>query len=86
MTRRIIFTVVLLIAVCALPIYVSAVLAIIGLCLFKDFYEVIPIFFLHDVLFGIPLHRFFAFPYVMTLLATIGVLLSGWLQKMFFRK
>ena len=84
MALRIAVAVLLLIPACALPVVVTIVFGIFALVLYKDFYELVPIFFLNDALYGISMHRFAGFPFVMTLLAIVLVLLSVFLRRSLF--
>ncbi len=85
MVLRILFSTLLLVSACALPVWLTLALALIGLVLFHNLYELVPIFFIHDVLYGVSLARYFHFPYVMTLAALGALVLSTWLRGIFFR-
>ena len=76
MPLRLFCTLFLIISVCAFPLFFTAAIGIFAIVWFRNYIEIIPIAFLGDVLYGISMHRFFMFSYVMTLLATVFVLAS----------
>ncbi len=84
MALRIAVIVLLLISACALPVLVTIGGGIIALYFFKNFYELVPIYFVNDILYGVPEHRFASFPFVMTLLAVVLVAASIVLRKTLF--
>jgi len=85
MTLRIIATLVLLIALAAFPLYISIPLGLICIAYFRNYYEAVPLFFMHDVLFGLPQERFFNFPYVFSLCALVIVVIVGEVRKQMFK-
>ena len=76
MSLRLLTTLFLVISVCAFPFFFTAGVGIFAIIWFRGYYEIIPIVFLSDVLYGVPLHRFLFFPYVTTLVALALVLIS----------
>ena len=84
MAIRIAVVVLLLISACALPVAVTLILGIMALFFFKNFYELIPVFFINDILFGLPEHRYGSFPFVMTALAVVLVAASVLLRRTLF--
>ena len=84
MVYRILFAVLLLISVSVFPAIVTIVLGVIGLIVFKNFYELVPLFFVHDAVYGISQNRFFGIPFVMTLTALILVVVTGIIRKRLF--
>lgn len=75
---------ILLISVCVFPVWVTILLALGSLVLFDHFYELVPLFFLHDALYSTGLERYFSFPFCMTVLAVVLVYLSVFLRKHMF--
>ena len=84
MAIRIAVVVLLLISACAFPAVVTIGGGIIALYFFKNFYEIVPIFFVNDVLYGVPQHRYASFPFVMTLLSAALVAASVILRRTLF--
>jgi hypothetical protein len=70
----------------AFPLFLTVPIGIFCLYRFPLFYEIVPIFFIHDVLYGVANPRFFGIPYVMTLFAIIGVALVAGVRKSLFVK
>ena len=73
MKLRIAAIVILLVSVCTAPLVVTLCLAVVSLALFRNFYELIPLFFVNDAMYGAAEHHFFSFPYVMTMIAIVLV-------------
>ncbi len=73
MPLRLFCTLFLLISVCAFPLFFTVGIGLFSIVWFRDYYEVIPLAFLGDAVYGVALHRFHSFPYVMTLAATLAV-------------
>ena len=84
MALRIAAAVLLLISACALPVVFTIAGGIIALMFFKGFYELVPIFFVNDILYGIPEHRYGWFPFGMTLLAVVLIAVSMLLHRSLF--
>ncbi len=84
MISRVLFSLLLIVSASAFPVFITIILGIIGLVLYKNYYELIPIFFIHDVLYGVPRTRYFGFMFVMTAFAFVLVLLAGLLRKQLF--
>lgn len=84
MVYRILFAVLLLISAAAFPALVTILLGIAGLILYRNFYEIVPLFFVNDALYGISQSRFLGIPFVMTVLAIVLVLIAGFLRNRLF--
>jgi hypothetical protein len=84
MPLRIFCTLFLLISVCAFPVYFTLAIGIFSIVWFRNYYELIPLYFLNDVLYGTPLEKFFHISFVMTLLAVILVFGSNFVRKHLF--
>lgn len=84
MPLRIFCTIFLLISVCAFPLFFTVAIGLFAIVWFRDYYEIIPLAFLNDVLYGLPMERFFSFPYVMTLIAVVLVLASMLVRRQMF--
>ena len=61
--RRVIFDVVLILSIFLLPWWISAVGAIVGIFVFRSFYEFIVTFLIIYALFAVPEGRIIASPY-----------------------
>ncbi len=81
MSLRLFCTLFLVLSVCAFPFFFTAGIGIFAIVWFRGYFEIIPIVFLSDVLYGVPLHRFLFFPYVTTLIALVCVLFSVLIRK-----
>lgn len=64
MTQRILFSLGLILSFLFLPFYISAVLGILGIVLFRWYAELLVLGFFADSLFGVVDNRFFAYPFV----------------------
>jgi hypothetical protein len=84
MQLRIFCTLFLLLSVCALPLYFTIAIGLFSVIWFRAYYELIPLYFLHDMLYGITLERLHGFTLVMTLCAVIAVAISIRLKREFF--
>lgn len=67
MNFRLVCTIFLVISACAFPLFFTIGVGLFSVIWFKNYYEIVPVAFLSDVLFGVPLERFYSFQYVMTL-------------------
>ena len=85
MYLRILAVVILLVSACAFPALLTLVLGVLCIVCFPRFYEIVPVFFINDVLYGVHLARYFHFMYVMTVLGLALVLLSVWIRAKMFR-
>ncbi len=85
MPLRIFCTIFLIISACAFPLYFTLAIGLFSIVWFSRYYELIPIYFLHDVLYGVPLHHFLNFPYVMTIFAIVLVYGSAIVRKQLFQ-
>lgn len=81
MPLRAFCTIFLIISAVAFPVYFTIAIGLFSIVWFQNYYEAIPIAYLGDALYGIPLERFHTFPYVMTLAATILVLGSIFVRR-----
>ncbi len=84
MPLRLFCTVFLLLSFAAFPLFFTIAIGLFAIVWFRGYYEIIPLAFLHDVLYGISMHRFFSFPYVMTLAAVVLVLASVLIRRQLF--
>ena len=84
MIWKIIAIIALLISACAFPYILTILFGVLFLVMFDTFYAIIPIFFTHDMLYGATESHFFGFPYCMTLLAVVLVLISLFFKKFIF--
>lgn len=84
MVYRILFAVLLLISASAFPVVVTILLGIIGIFLYRNFYEIVPLFFVNDAVYGIAESRFFGIPFVMTLLGFVLIVTAGFLRTRLF--
>ena len=84
MALRIAAVIFIFLSACAFPVYVTIVLGILCLVFFKNFYEIVPLFFVNDAIYGISGARFFGFPFTMTLIAALGLAISMVVRKYFF--
>jgi hypothetical protein len=76
MSFRLFCTLFLLVSVCAFPVFFTIGIGLFSIVWFRDYYEAIPLAFLNDAVYGLPMERFFSFPYIMTLVAAVLVLSS----------
>lgn len=83
---RIVCAVILLVSATTLPLWVTVAISLFCLYKFPNFYELIPIYFIHDSLYGIPLDRFFNFPYVMTAVSFVVVFATIYIRKQLFQR
>ena len=81
MLFRIACTLFLIISVCAFPLFFTIGIGLFSVIWFRDYYELIPLYFLNDVLYGAPLHQYFSFSYVMTAIACVLVLLAVFVRR-----
>lgn len=65
--KRIVFNIFLVASVIYMPWWVTAVLAVAGVFMFKRFYEIVAVGVLMDLLYGVPAPRFFNFWFVFTI-------------------
>ena len=84
MIWRILAILLLLISACSFPYIITILLGVLFLVVFNTFYEIIPIFFINDMLYGVSQVHFFGFKYCMTLLSVALVLLSMFFKKYIF--
>lgn len=84
MAFRIILTIFLVISVVAFPVFFTIGIGVFCIIWFKNYYEIILVAFMGDVLYGTSTPQFFYFRYVMTLSAFILVLLAAFFRKQLF--
>ena len=81
MTSRIILDILLLLSVFLMPFWFTALFAFVLLFYFENFYEIIPLFFLADLLYGVPESRFLGITAILLITAIIVYFLSFVLKK-----
>ena len=74
MPLRLFCTIFLLISVCAFPLFFTKAIGLFSIVWFRDYYEAIPLAYLSDALYGLPMPHFFMIPYVMTIVTALLVL------------
>jgi len=84
MIWRILAIAILLVSACSFPYIITILLGILFLIIFKNFYTIIPVFFVNDMLYGVSQSHFFHITYAMTLLAIVLVMLSIFFKKYIF--
>lgn len=84
MPLRLFCTLFLLVSVCAFPLFFTIGVGLFSIVWFRDYYEAIPLAFLGDAIYGVPLERFHSFAFVMTAAAAILVLASGAIRRQLF--
>ena len=84
MSLRLFCTFFLLISVCVFPLYFTLAVGLFAVVWFDLYYELIPLYFLHDMLYAMPIHRFHGFELVMTTSAIVVVLLTDRVKKEMF--
>ncbi|MEI6316568.1 MAG: hypothetical protein WCO65_02475 [bacterium] len=84
MILRIFAAIALVVMVLSFPVILTILFGILFLIIFNNFYEIIPIFFLSDVLYAAPQIHFLGFEYCMTLFAVVLVLISYLFKKYIF--
>lgn len=84
MSPRLFCTLFLLVSVCALPLFFTVAIGIFSIVWFRDYYEALPLAFLGDALYGLPMDRFHSFPYVMTLAAATLVVAAAVIRRQMF--
>ena len=84
MPLRIICIIFLLVSAVAFPLYFTIAVGLFCIVWFRNFYEAIPLAFLNDALYGLPMERFHGFPYVMTLVTAALVLASVLIRRQLF--
>ncbi len=84
MMLRIFLGILLGFSACALPWLATILLGGLLVAKYEKYYEIVPIFFLNDAIYGVSEPRFFGFPFLMTLIATVMVLLSFFVRSRMF--
>lgn len=84
MALRIAAVIFIFLSACAFPVYITILLGIACLVFFKNFYEIVPLFFVNDAIYGISGGRFWGFPFAMTIIAASGLVVSMLVRKFFF--
>jgi hypothetical protein len=81
MPLRTLCTIFLFISACAFPLFFTIGVGLFSVIWFKNYYELIPLWFLNDALYGVPLSHFHSLPYVMTLAAVVLVLCAKFVRS-----
>ena len=81
---RLACTIFIAISVCAFPVFFTIGVGLFAILWFKNYYEIIPLAFFNDVLYGVPLDRFYNFPYIMTVSAAVLVAIAILVRKQMF--
>ena len=81
MVKRILASVFLLVSVLFLPLWFSALLALILMFYFDIFWEAVALFLLSDLLYGVPQSGFYNFAFVSFVSAGLGLLLIEFAKK-----
>lgn len=81
MALRFIASIVLLFSILSMPLWVSFVLALLGIIYFSFFIEAIIIFLLLDLLYGIPQLKFFNIVFVSSIITFICLVILELLKK-----
>ncbi len=81
MSLRIFCTIFLIVSACAFPLYFTIAIGLFALVWFHNYYEIIPICFLNDIIYGESIHRFHNFPLVMTFWAVVFTLILYFIKK-----
>ena len=81
MTKRIILDIALFLSIFLAPFWLTLLFAIALLFVFDDFYEILPIFFLIDLLYPVAGGKFGGVMIVSLILATVLLFLSDFLKK-----
>ncbi|MES2416117.1 MAG: hypothetical protein V4504_00220 [Patescibacteria group bacterium] len=81
MKLRIFCALILLFSNLFLPLWVSFILLILGVFYFDSFFEGFAVMFLVDLLYGVPVDRFFGFTLVSSFVALCIVILGFFLKK-----
>ena len=84
MTFRLLCTIFLVVSAVAFPLYFTLAVGVFAAVWFRTYWELVPIYFLNDILYGAPLARFAHVPFVMTILALILVFVSTFVHKQLF--
>ncbi len=82
--RRIVYNVFVAASLVWFPYWVTLFLAIAGLFIFVNYYEIMIFAFLADSLFAIPLSRFHGYQFIMTLGAIFAYILAEIIRKKMF--
>ena len=81
MIVRIIAVMVLLFSVLTLPWWVSIILALLGMIYFSFFVEAVILFFISDLLYGVPQMRFLNVVFISSILSLICFIILELLKK-----
>jgi hypothetical protein len=85
MVIRILFGIALALSIVIFPLYISLILALVGLYFFEPYYELIPIFFLSDIVYGTETGRYGEYTIITGLLAIILVFGFSYIRRKFIR-
>lgn len=85
MVFRIVFAVILFASALLAPLWLSVVIAVVGLVLFPSYYELVGAALLSDFVFGVPESRFFGFQFVSTIIVFLVVFGADLFRKKMLR-
>lgn len=78
---RITLDLILLLGLFALPFWLVAILAFVGLIVFKNYYEFMVVFAISDFLYAVPLARFGGSVYVLTIASVAIYLVANFIKN-----
>lgn len=78
---RITLDIILLLGLFVLPFWLVAVLAFIGLIVFKNYYEFMVVFAISDFLYAVPLARLGGSVYVLTVASVVVYLIANFIKN-----
>ncbi len=81
MVQRILLSFLLLISILFFPYWISVILALFGIIYFRFFWEVVVLFFISDLIFGIKEARFFNIILFSTILSFVILILAQFVKK-----
>ncbi len=84
MSLRTFCTIFLFFSACAFPLYFTLAVGLFAVIWFRDYWELVPLYFLNDALYGVPLERFHGVPFVMTIAAALAVGIASVVRRRAF--
>ncbi|MEK7569696.1 MAG: hypothetical protein AAB500_02315 [Patescibacteria group bacterium] len=81
MARRIAFSLILLTSVLFFPFWLSVILALFGMIYFRLYLEAITVFFVSDLLFGVPQARFGGITFLSALVSAVVLFLIEFIKR-----
>ncbi|KKR79441.1 MAG: hypothetical protein UU24_C0008G0004 [Candidatus Nomurabacteria bacterium GW2011_GWA2_40_9] len=81
MWKRIIFSVVMLLSVLFLPFWISVILGVLGIIYFSYFFEVVALFLLSDLLYGVGEMRYFQITFISSIISFLILIVIKFLKK-----